>query len=94
MITERQRLYLDGLFNTKNKPKVSLNVTDAQLIGETKIQNLKREYILAFQRLDIFIDSDKLVQLFSRALINDELIHTIEYKRFKKRKKPSCAASK
>lgn len=86
-MTDSQLQYLDSVFHKKSRPQPTLYVDGVYLLGqEIIIGEMPCAHYLAFQRIDVDVDSETNVRYYHRILINGEIVHSKQYSKPKKRR--------
>lgn len=85
-LTSKQKDYLSKTLNKKLRPSPTLHLEGISMLGNAKITTkITRECFFAFQRININIPNDTVIQQYFRAYINGEVIHSKQYSRVNRR---------
>ncbi|XP_025836088.1 uncharacterized protein LOC112906353 [Agrilus planipennis] len=86
-LSDIQRRCLNNILKKKEPPRISLSLYGVSVIGESlPIDILPRNYYLALQRINIAVESSQNIQYFRRIMIQNEIICSKTYKKFKNRR--------
>lgn len=85
-LTDEINACINDLIDIKQKAKVSLDFGNVKLVGEPVIKKLRTHDLLACQQSNLLVEPNIIVRYSSRAYVDGELIHSINYNRGSKKK--------